>query len=183
MPKILVLIRQVCKWFALAMVLLLVPTSRSWAEHKERLSQLIRHELVMLPYYGVFDNLEYRVEGSAITLQGQVHRPSLKASAETTVRGIEGVEEVRNLIEILPTSPQDDRIRRDAFRAIYDDPSFTKYAFRAVPPIHIVVSNGNVTLTGVVATDGDKNLAGLRVNGVSGVFSVTNSLRVENAGG
>jgi hyperosmotically inducible protein len=110
---------------------------------------------------------------------GQVARPTLKSDAENVVKKIEGVEHVKNEIEVLPVSPNDDRIRRAVFRAVYSDPTMERYAIQAVPPIHIIVKNGNVALEGVVATEADKNIAGIRANGVSGVFSVTNNLRVE----
>jgi hyperosmotically inducible protein len=145
----------------------------------DRITREVRHELVMLPYYGVFDNLAYRVDGSTVTLMGQVTRPTLKSDAENVVKRIEGVEHVNNQIEVLPVSPNDDRIRRAVFRAIYSDPTMDRYAIQAVPPIHIMVKNGNVNLEGVVATEADKNIAGIRANGVSGVFSVKNNLRVE----
>ena len=144
------------------------------------LARQVRHELVMLPYHGVFDSLGFKVDGSKVTLLGQVHRPSLKKSAERVVKRLEGVESVDNQIEILPTSSNDDRIRGAVHRSIYYHPNFTRYAIRAVPPIHIIVKNGDVKLVGVVATDGDKNIAGLQANGVSGVFSVMNELTVEN---
>ena len=106
-------------------------------------------------------------------------RPTLKSDAENVVKKIEGVEKVKNEIEVLPLSPADDRIRRAEYRAIYGDTVLNRYALQAVPPIHIIVRNGNVTLAGVVATEADKNVAGIRANGVSGVFGVTNNLRVE----
>jgi hyperosmotically inducible protein len=145
----------------------------------DRITREVRHELVMLPYYGVFDNLAYRVDGSTVTLMGQVTRPTLKSDAENVVKRIEGVEHVNNQIEVLPVSPNDDRIRRAVFRAIYSDPTMDRYAIQAIPPIHIIVKNGNVSLEGVVATEADKNIAGIRANGVSGVFSVKNNLTVE----
>lgn len=145
----------------------------------ERITREVRHELVMLPYYGVFDNLAYKVDGSTVTLLGQVARPTLKSDAENVVKKIEGVERVKNEIEVLPTSPNDDRIRRAVFRAIYSDPTMDRYAIQAVPPIHIIVKNGTVALEGVVATEADKNIAGIRANGVPGVFSMVNNLRIE----
>jgi hyperosmotically inducible protein len=146
---------------------------------RERLEREVRHELVMLPYYGVFDNLAFQVEGSTVTLLGQVSRPTLKADAERVVKNIEGVEKVVNKIEVLPTSPDDDRIRLAVYRAIYSHPALNRYALMAVPPIHIIVRKGDVTLEGVVATEMDKNIAYAQANGVPGVFSVTNNLRVE----
>jgi hyperosmotically inducible protein len=148
---------------------------------QDRLMRQVRHELVMLPYYGVFDNLAYRVDGSTVTLLGQVTRPTLKSSAENVVKDIEGVERVENKIEVLPVSPQDDDIRMAAYRAIYGHTALNRYALQAVPPIHIIVRNGNITLEGVVANEGDKNIAGLQANGVAGAFSVTNNLRVEKS--
>ena len=147
---------------------------------RDRLAREVRHELVMLPYYGVFDDLSFRIDGPAVTLLGQVTRSTLKSDAENVVKSIEGVEQVLNKIEVLPLSPMDDRIRIAAFRAIYGQTGLDRYALQAVPPIHIIVSSGNVTLTGVVASQADKDMAGIRANGVPGVFSVTNNLRVEN---
>jgi hyperosmotically inducible protein len=145
----------------------------------DRIVREVRHELVMLPYYGVFDNLSYRGDGSAVTLFGQVTRPTLKSDAENVVKKIEGVERVINNIEVLPLSPEDDRIRQAEYRAIYGFPSLNRYALGAVPSMHIIVKNGRVTLTGVVANEGDKNTAGIQANSVPGVFSVTNDLQVE----
>jgi hyperosmotically inducible protein len=140
----------------------------------------VRHELVMLPYYGVFDDLAFRVEGGTVTLMGAVVRPTLKSDSERVVKKIEGVTQVVNEIKVLPPSPMDDQIRRAVYRAIYGDPALsTRYGFRAVPSIHIIVENGHVTLEGVVANEADKNLVNLRANGVPNVFSVTNSLQVE----
>jgi BON domain-containing protein len=138
----------------------------------------VRHQLVLLPYYSVFDNLAFRVEGSKVTLIGQVVRPTLKSDAEAVVKKVEGVSSVANEIEVLPLSPNDDQIRRAAFRAIYSEPSLSRYAESAVPSIHIIVKNGNVTLEGVADNDTDKNLANLRANGVPNVFSVKNNLVV-----
>ncbi|MDQ6677151.1 MAG: BON domain-containing protein, partial [Acidobacteriota bacterium] len=141
-----------------------------------RLTKEVRHELVMLPYYNVFDNLAYRVNGSTVTLMGQVTRPTLKSDAANVVKRIEGVTQVNNEIEVLPLSPNDDQIRRAVYRAIYGYPSLsTRYGFQAVPSIHIIVKNGQVTLDGVVANEADKNVANIQANGVPGVFSVTNN--------
>lgn len=147
---------------------------------ENRIAREVRHELVMLPYYGVFDNLAFRVDGNTVTLLGQVTRPTLKSDAEHVVKNIEGVERVNNEIQVLPLSPIDDRIRLAEYRAIFSQPGLDRYAMQAVPPIHIIVNNGHVTLEGVVASQADKNLAGVKANGVSGVFSVDNNLRVES---
>lgn len=147
---------------------------------RNRIIRQVRHELVMLPYYGVFDNLSYRVDGGTVTLLGQVTRPTLKSSAENVVKDIEGVDRVDNQIKVLPLSPNDDRIRIAVYRAVYGQTALNRYAMQAVPPIHIIVDNGKVTLEGVVANEGDKNIANVQANGVPGVFSVVNNLRVEN---
>lgn len=148
-----------------------------------RVYKEVRHELVMLPFYGVFDNLAYKVDpDGTVTLLGQVANPALKPDAEKAVRRIEGVEKVINNIEVLPTSPFDDRIRRAAYRAIYGNEVLSEYQMRAVPPIHIIVKNGHITLEGVVARAMDKQIAGMQANSIPGVFSVTNSLVVEDDG-
>ena len=140
----------------------------------------VHHELVLLPFYGVFDNLAYKVDpDGTVTLLGQVARPVLKSDAENSVKRIEGVERVVNNIEVLPTSPFDDRIRRDVYRAIYGNDVLSQYSLRAVPPIHIIVKGGHVTLEGVVARTMEKQVAGVQTSSVPGVFSVENNLRVE----
>jgi hyperosmotically inducible protein len=144
------------------------------------LEDKVRHELNMLPYYGVFDNLSFRVEGGKVTLFGQVAQPVLKLDAEYAVKHIEGVQQVEDQIEVLPLSSFDNQIRFRTYRAIYGFGALNRYALGAHPSIHIVVKNGNVTLTGVVANSMDRNLASVQANGVPGVFSVTNELRVEN---
>jgi hyperosmotically inducible protein len=145
-----------------------------------RIAQQVRHQLVMLPYYGVFDDLAFRLDGGTVTLLGAVTRPVLKSDAENVVKRIEGVTQVVNEIKVLPPSPMDDQIRRAVYRAIFGDPALSiRYGYRAVPSIHIIVENGHVTLEGVVANAMDKNLCNIRANGVRNVFSVTNNLRVE----
>jgi hyperosmotically inducible periplasmic protein len=149
---------------------------------ENRIAHQVRHELVMLPYYGIFDDLAFRVDGSTVTLLGAVTRPVLKSDAENVVKRVEGVTNVVNKIEVLPPSPMDDQIRRAEFRAIYGDPSIgTRYGYQALPSIHIIVKNGHVTLEGVVANDFDKTLINTRANGVPNVFSVTNNLQVESS--
>jgi hyperosmotically inducible protein len=144
----------------------------------ERIQKEVRHELLMLPYLYVFDNLAYKVEGYNVTLYGQVSRPTLKSDAENAVKRIEGVEKVDNQIEVLPTSPMDDRLRVRLYRAIYGYAPLQRYAMPVIKPIRIIVKNGHVTLEGVVDNEADKNIAGIRANGVSGIFSVTNNLVV-----
>src|SRR5713226_2066886 len=148
------------------------------AKGQERITREVRHELLMLPWFGVFDNIAYKLDGSTVTLLGQVVRPSLKSDAENVVKHIEGVEKVDNQIEVLPTSPMDDGLRLRLYREIYGYPALEKYALGVQKPIRIIVKNGHVTLEGVVDSEGDKNLAGIRANGVSGIFSVTNNLQI-----
>jgi hyperosmotically inducible periplasmic protein len=155
--------------------------ARDSAGYETWLTHQVRHELVMLPFYSVFDNLEYKVEGGKVTLLGQVTRPNIKSDAESAVKHIEGVAAVDNQIQVLPTSFNDDRIRRATFRAIYSYPTLQMYALRSVPTIHIIVDNGHVTLEGSVARESDKDAAGIRANAVPGAFSVTNNLHVDNS--
>jgi hyperosmotically inducible protein len=148
---------------------------------ENRIAKEVRHQLVTLPYYGVFDDLAFRVEGSKVTLMGAVTRPTLKSDAENVTKRVEGVTQVENRIEVLPLSSMDDQTRIAVYRAIYGDPSLsTRYGYRAVPSIHIIVKNGNVNLEGVVANQGDKDIVNIRANGVPNVFKVTNDLQVEH---
>ena len=151
---------------------------RSEEKYWERLAKQVRHQLVMLPWYSVFDNLAFRIDRDKVTLLGPVTRPVLKSDAEAVVKGIEGVASVKNDIEVLPLSPMDDQLRRAVFRAIYGEPGMQRYAIQPIPTIHIIVKNGNVTLEGVVDTEMDRNLANLRANQVPNVFSVKNNLVV-----
>lgn len=155
---------------------------RANTEDRERayLIKEVRHELIMLPYYGVFDWLQFEVQGDGtVTLLGQVTRPTLKSDAGNVVKDIEGVTKVNNQIEVLPLSPNDDRIRRAVYQSLFNfnSPIF-RYGMGAVPSIHIIVKNGNVTLKGNVDNEADRNLANVRANGVLGVFSVKNELAV-----
>lgn len=154
----------------------------SQARVQAALAKEVRHELAMLPYYTLFDWLQFEVkpEGTVV-LMGQVTRPTLKSDAENVVKKVEGVEKVVNQIEVLPLSSNDDRIRRNVYRALfnYSSPLF-RYSVGAMPSIHIIVKNGNVTLKGVVLSKSDSTIATVQANGVPGVFSVTNELLVEN---
>lgn len=145
----------------------------------ERVNHEVRHELVMLPFLSVFDNLAFRADGDSVVLFGQVTRPTLKESAEKVVKGIEGIETVDNQIEVLPVSPQDDKLRMALYRSIYGHTSLNRYALPVLKPILIIVKNGDVSLEGIVSSEADKNIANVRAKTVSGVFSVTNNLRVE----
>jgi hyperosmotically inducible protein len=139
----------------------------------------IRKELVTLPFYGVFDNLAFKYEEGVVTLYGQVSRPTLKKDAARVVERVAGVDQVINKIEVLPLSNFDDRIRVAVYRAIYRQPGIDRLSLQAVPPIHIIVKNGNVTLEGVAPNKGDATRAFIAANGVPGVFSVKNNLRIE----
>ena len=143
------------------------------------LAEKIRHEMVMTPYFNVFDDLSFRLEDGAVTLFGQVTEPVVKNDVERRVKHIEGVQRVDNQIEVLPLSTFDNQIRLRTYFSIYGYGPLERYSLGVQPPIRILVKNGNVTLAGVVATEADKQLAFLRANGVPGVFSVTNDLRVE----
>lgn len=151
------------------------------ARLEQRLSGEVRHELNMIPQFTVFDNLSYRVDGSTVTLFGQVRDAIVKDSAEARVKHLEGVERVDNQIEILPASFNDDRIRSRVAAAVFNDPRLFNYGIQSVPPIHIIVKNGHVNLEGMVRTQADKDDAFIRANGVPGVFSVANNLQVEQS--
>lgn len=157
-----------------------VPAQGS-AGYETWLTNQVRHELVMQPFYSVFDNLEYKVDGSRVILLGQVTQPVLKDDAESAVKHIEGVTAVDDQIKVLPLSPMDNQIRRAEYRAIYSRPGLQMYAVQSVPPIHIIVENGHVTLEGMVANQADKDAANIVANTVPAVFSVTNNLRVEKS--
>jgi hyperosmotically inducible protein len=157
------------------------PNAGQETKANQNLVREVRHQLLLLPYYSVFDNLAFKVDGDRVTLEGQVTNPTLKHDAETAVKSIEGVSGVTNNIEVLPTSPMDDQSRRALYRAIYGEPSLSKYGWSAMPSIHIIVKNGHVNLEGVVDNETDKNLAGLRANGVPNVFEVKNNLVVKNS--
>src|SRR6202790_4395807 len=142
------------------------------------LEREVGHRLRMLPYYSVFDILKFSVNGYQVTLDGAVTQPGLKSNAEKEVKSIEGVESVTNNIKVLPLSPSDDRIRQAEYRAIFGQSSLFRYAEQAVPPIHIIVENGHVTLEGAVDTAADRTIAEMMAKSVPGFFSVTNNLQV-----
>src|SRR5712671_5366859 len=171
---------------ALLLSILAMTPARAFAGQETKANQNlvreVRHQLLLLPYYTVFDNLAFKVDGDHVTLEGQVTRPTLKSDAEAAVKSIEGISGVTNNIEVLPPSPMDDQLRRALYRAIYGDPSLSKYSWSSVASIHIIVKSGNVSLEGVVDNDADKNLAGLRANSVPNVFSVKNNLTVGGSG-
>ena len=145
-----------------------------------RIESDVQHELISLPYYTVFDVLAFRVEpGGTVRLLGQVVRPTLKSDAERRLKGIPGIEKAINDIEVLPTSPSDDRIRLAVYRNIYRTDALERYGFQSQPSIRIIVKNGNVTLEGVVDSEQDKTIAGLKAREVGGVFDVKNNLVVD----
>jgi hyperosmotically inducible protein len=148
----------------------------------QNLERQVRSQLLKLPYFGVFDNLEFRVDADRkVTLLGETIRPTLKRDAEAAVKRIEGVELVDNQIKVLPVSNFDDNIRVRAYYAVYGHPALNRYAVFPQAPIRIIVDRGNVTLEGVVNSEVERQLAFSRVNGLSGVFSVTNNLKLDNA--
>lgn len=153
-------------------------SSESSGRTVERVTKEVRHELLLLPNLGVFDHLAFKVDGYSVTLLGTVTRPTLKSDAENVVKGIEGVEKVDNQIEVLPPSPMDDGLRVQLFQAIYGYAPLQRYALSVNKPIQIIVKSGHVTLEGVVDSEADKNAAGIRANGVPGIFSVDNNLTV-----
>lgn len=161
---------------AIAIVVLAV--SAASAAPPRSMGDKIRKELITLPYYGVFDNLAYKLDGDTVTLYGQVTRPTTRESAARRVSRIEGVDRVINNIEVLPVSGFDDQIRARAYRSIFRTGGLYRYAMGANPSIHIIVKNGNITLEGVVSGRMDSQLAYMAARGVPGVFSVTNNLRV-----
>jgi hyperosmotically inducible periplasmic protein len=169
----------------MAMMLLLLVAAQVAGQRAEKhpkvdenLSRAVHHQLLMLPYYSVFDNLAYTINGSEVTLSGQVVRPSLKEHAQAAVKSIEGVLSVVNTIEVLPKSPADDELRRDVYRAIFEDDALKQYAVEPVPAIHIIVKNGTVTLEGSANSKADKELAETRASSVEGVKKLVNHLVV-----
>lgn len=146
---------------------------------REQIYKKVRKELVTLPYYGVWDNLAYKVDGSTVTLYGQVVRPTTRTDAERRVRKIKGVERVVNNIEVLPLSSFDDEVRVRTYRTLVRTGGLYRYMMGVNPSIHIIVNRGQLALEGVVSNKGDKQLAYIAARGVPGAFSVVNNLRVE----
>ncbi len=155
------------------------PISTNAQKRVKSLPEQVRHELITLPYVGVYDNLAYKVEGGTVTLYGSVVRPLSSSDAERRVSKLDGVTNVVNNIEVLPLSPFDDQIRYSTVRAISNYGGLYRYFLGTNPSIRVIVKNGHVTLEGVVANSGDARLASIAANGVPGVFSVTNNLRTD----
>jgi hyperosmotically inducible periplasmic protein len=138
----------------------------------------IHHQILLLPFYSVFDSINFTLEGGQVTLTGQVLRRTLKENAEAAVKSLEGVDTVINQIEVLPVSPSDDELRTAIYRALYEDSTLAHYAIQNVPPIHIIVKNSSVALEGFVESPSDKNLAGAKASSVPKVLGVRNNLVV-----
>jgi hyperosmotically inducible protein len=175
------MMRNVFRNVALAAATLVFVTAPAFAANDSKpLAERVRHELVMLPYYNIFDDLSFRVDQNTGTvyLNGSVTDPVLKSDASHVVKHLEGVQQVVNEIKVLPLSPFDNRIRFAAYRSIYGYGALNRYALGAQPSIHIIVENGHLRLVGVVDTQADKNMVGIRANAVPGVFSVQNDLMV-----
>jgi len=156
------------------------PRPRPQSDNSSEIQREVIHELRMLPYYSVFDDLKFSVNGTSVTLEGDVVSPTTKSDADAAVKHIRGVTNVIDNVRVLPPSPDDDRIRQAEYRAIYSEPQLSRYAYNSVQGIHIVVNNGHVTLEGDVDNQTDKNVANIKANGVPGVFSVTNNLQVHS---
>jgi hyperosmotically inducible protein len=143
------------------------------------LSETVRHELALLPFYTIFDNLQYRVEGNTVTLSGQVTRPALSRNAEAVAKQVSGVATVENEIEILPLGSFDNQIRFRVYHSLFNrNSALFRYGVGASSDIRIIVNNGHVTLVGNVSNELDKKLATFHTKTVSGIFSVTNNLQV-----
>ena len=185
MPKNRLLFGFALPALLLSILVITPPSARTTAGQETKANQNlvreVRHQLLLLPYYTVFDNLAFKVDGDHVTLEGQVTRPTLKSDAEAAVKSIEAISGVTNNIEVLPPSPMDDQLRRALYRAIYGDAQLSKYGWSSMPSIHIIVKSGHVSLEGVVDNETDKNLAGLRANSVPNVFEVKNNLVVKKS--
>lgn len=165
---------------ALALALLPAASAASTSYQSElATAEKVRKQIVKLPFYSIFDHITFRLDDGVVMLDGSVYRPSLRKSAERVALNVEGVNRVVNNIEILPTSFHDDRIRLAVVRSIFTNSVLDRYAMQSNPPIHVIVRNGDVTLEGVVNREMERNVAGIVANGVPGVFSVTNNLRLD----
>jgi hyperosmotically inducible periplasmic protein len=185
MKKRLNLSKQLLAAFTLILAGVVVAASNATAgpigaDTNATIATQVNHKLKMLPWYGVFDNLQYQVNGSEVILSGQVtsDHSVTKGDAAKAVEHIAGVTTVVNNIEILPPSPFDNQIRRAEYRTIFSTSDLGRYTMGAIPDVHIIVKNGHVTLEGKVMNQMDRNAAGIAANTVSNVFSVTNNLQV-----
>lgn len=174
------IIRKVALGLAVGAVLLPAASAAATRNPSEVVAaEKVRKQIVKLPFYSIFDHITFRLEDGVVTLDGEVYRPSLRKSAERVAMRVEGVNRVVNNIEILPTSFHDDRIRLAVARSIFTNSVLDRYALQSNPPIHVIVRNGDVTLEGVVNREMERNVAGIVANGVPGVFSVTNNLKLD----
>jgi hyperosmotically inducible protein len=148
--------------------------------NESQLNQEVGRRLSTLSWYGVFDNLQYQVNGSEVILSGQVisEHDQTKYDAEKAIKTIEGVTKVVNSIQVLPLSPMDNRIRQAEYRAIFSKSDLSRYTLGVIPPVHIIVNGGHVALEGTVINQMDRIVAGIAANSVPGVFSVKNDLQV-----
>ena len=146
----------------------------------EALAKQVRHQIVTYPHYTIWDDISFRVNRGNVLLVGDVNQPYKKSDLQKIVAHVPGVVSVNNQLKVLPLSNMDDRLRLQVARAIYGDPSLSRYGMQALPPIHIIVDNGHVTLTGVVSTSMDKQVAGVRASTVGLSFGpINNNLQVE----
>jgi hyperosmotically inducible protein len=145
----------------------------------DAIAQKVLHEIRSYPYYTIWDDVSFKVENGTVHLAGEVTQPWKKSALGKSMAGIPGVVTLDNELKVLPLSPFDDRLRAQIARSIYRDPVLSRYSIQVVPPIHIIVDNGHVTLTGVVNTDMEKEVAGIRANSSLSFGAVTNDLRVE----
>jgi len=146
-----------------------------------QIERKVVHEILMYSRYTIFDNVNVKVRDGEVDLQGQVSQPFKKGDMARLAQHVAGVRSVTNELEILPTSFFDDRLRLQVARAIYRDPALSRYGIQSVPPIHIIVDNGHVTLEGVVNNEMEKHIAGMRAAQAGLSFGqVINNLRVEN---
>ena len=182
--------RLICIVFFFQALILMATTAQAQpqgnqqysAKAQARITKEVQHQILKLPNFGTFDNIAFRIDGYSVTLFGQVTNPSLKDEAEHVVKKIEGVEHVENRIEVLSASPGDERLRRDLFVAIYRYGPLQHYGVGSNRPIRIIVDHGHVTLEGALDRQSDKDMAGMRANGVAGVFSVQNNIVVPAKG-
>ncbi|MEZ5363756.1 MAG: BON domain-containing protein [Bryobacterales bacterium] len=173
------MIRKATMGLALGLALVAAaPAATSAYSPEARTAEQVRKQIVTLPFYSIFDHVTFTLRDGVVTLDGEVYRPTLRKSAERVAMRVEGVNRVVNNIEVLPLSPNDDRLRLAVARSIFTNSVLDRYSMGANPSIHVIVRNGDVRLEGVVSREMERNVAGMMANGVPGVFSVTNNLRV-----
>jgi hyperosmotically inducible protein len=139
-----------------------------------------RHDILTYPFYTIFDNIVLECQGNTLIVSGQVTQPYKKSDIGNFLAHLKGVAQLQNNLEVLPVSTYDDQLRLAIARAIYGDPFFINYGNQAIPPIHIIVKNGNVTLEGVVLNQMDRVKAENDARFAATFFSLTDNLRIEN---